>query len=222
MSSCLTRELSHPDGSTDKIKFPCQECKDYLLNELKPQMENCGTFIIPDKNYKPDLSIECKYDSKEIKKFGGCLLGMKREHVESIMGFGRTYSWPTKGRLSHMIKLTLYYNENENRLIGISDIEGKDLNRQVPCMGCEDIYKDISSAEKIKSMNFESFTEKYKGCFYDRLESYLKDQLALREKTEEYNYHFSYTKTIELKDSEHKVKFIFAPTTKMVEMKVVE
>ncbi len=219
MSSCLTRELSHLDGSTDKIKFPCQECKDYLLNELRPQMESCGTFATEE------LLLEswedCKYDREQIKKYGGCLFGMRQDDVESIMGPGPSYSWRVKNKGNHMTKLRLTYNKD--RLIEVSSLEvGSALNHQVPCMGCEDIYKDISSAEKIKSMNFQSFTEKYKGCFYGRLESYLKDQLALGEKTEEYNYHFSYTKTIELKDSEHKVKFIFAPTTKMVEMKVVE
>jgi len=190
----------------------CDECIDYIRKELAPQIENCIRLS--------DSYDACKFDIERINKFGSCLLGMKKNEIEDLIG---NYYWRHVKNRDDMGKvINLIYYEGNQRLVGIREIIPSNLNKSVTCLDCSMIYGKIRTKSRIKKMSFEEFHERYKGCFYGKTSDFLVSKLNLQDKIKEGKYQHSYNKYVLLGRDTHYLNFLFYADHKMVDISPVD
>jgi hypothetical protein len=191
----------------------CGECYDYIYKTLIPQLKTCGLEV----GEKLESFENCKFDNRAIKEYGSCILGMKKDNLEALIGDQYWYS--IKGRAQASRVFDLKYNASNQRLIEINLLnDDVSINRTIPCFGCDDVYEKIRTKDKLKKMSFAEFHERYKGCFYGKQPNYLALKIDLEDKIAEDNYHFSYNKEIFLGKESHQLNFLFYPGGRMVDI----
>ena len=82
--SCLSKKVLNQFGENKKIYFPCKECRDHILENLRPQMISCGSFRTYEQGNILEKREDCKLDKEKVKIFGSCLLGMAEEDIHHL------------------------------------------------------------------------------------------------------------------------------------------
>ena len=143
--SCLSKKASNQFGENKKIYFPCKECRDYILENLRPQMISCGSFRTYEQGNILEKREDCKLDREKVKMFGSCLLGMAEEDIHHLFGKKSIYSCIIKSRPNiASVYIRFKYNKTNKRLIEIDHLNvNETINRTTPCLDCENLYTKI-------------------------------------------------------------------------------
>ena len=193
--------------------YHCDECEHYINQVLIPQLKTC--------NMDMDSWESCKFDSDLFASKSSCLLGMKKQVLNNLIGLDFFVS--AKNSRSSGALFWFVFSAQNNRLIEIVNVDiAKQRKSNVRCLDCDTLYKKIKNAEAFRNMSFEKFHERYKGCFYGKLREDLVVSLNFTDQIKETNHYYSYNKTIQFGNKNHEINFLFYPGERIVDISPVD
>lgn len=205
--SCSPYNYSYSNSQKNEINQLCKECKEYVIKELRPQIEKCRGYRKKNTIYTEE---DCNFNRNRLHEMTNCFIGKRKEQMEQILGTTISYFYRKTHSGSGGVYLSPEYSLLEKRVIRLN-IGGYEKSKILSCIDCQALYKSIKTKKRLKATNISELLDKYGSCLINLYKDNLNNLLDVNNYQELKNYQGKFTKTLNFKGREVKVEFLYAP-----------